>query len=185
MKDCTSDLCTCVSVDLKSCGVWYLWAGPPREPGANLSSCLSFPSVSGPIGIPSFGEVGYLINLWVWCLLWIFFLVVVSPLFVFSFDFLRVDANLTLSFLSMFSFGNQTGLFLFMRWWNTLKVERKKAWERICPLLPLGSSLAAPEFPGKALRYSEQRLSGLWAAFLFQNPERRTSGISWSKPISI
>ena len=72
-KDCTSDLCTCVSVDLKSCGLWYLWAGPPREPGANLSSCLSFPSVSGPIGIPSFGEVGYLINLWAWCLSWIFF----------------------------------------------------------------------------------------------------------------
>lgn len=48
--------------------------------------------------------------------LFFFFLVVVSPLFVFSFDFLRVDANLTLSFLSMFSFGNQTGLFLFMRW---------------------------------------------------------------------
>ena len=48
--------------------------------------------------------------------LFFFFLVVVSPLFAFSFDFLRVDANLTLSFLSMFSFGNLTGLFLFMRW---------------------------------------------------------------------
>lgn len=40
-----------------------------------------------------------------------FFFLVVSPLFAFSFDFLRVDANLTLSFLSMLSFGNQLGYF--------------------------------------------------------------------------
>lgn len=52
-----------------------------------------------------------------------------AALFTFPFDFLRVDTNLTLSLLSLFSLRNQTWLYLFMRWWYIESAKKKSMRE--------------------------------------------------------